>query len=113
LPWSDGVTSLDFVSLEKRSYPFLMWSYSSLKENSETMTIELPANTTLQERPSSVDLSCAVAEYHLKYEFENGKIIATRTMKVLGDVLKTEDYNSFKDFFNKVAEADTKQFAVK
>jgi hypothetical protein len=114
LPWADAVESLDFISLEKRNYPFLMWAYNPIPDNIEKMTVELPAGSVLQEKPSSINLSCSVAEYHLNYDYSNsGKIIVSREMKIIGDIVKPEDYATFKEFYNKVAEADTKQLAYK
>ena len=114
IPWADAVETLDFVALEKRTYPFDVWEYTSLKSNIEQITIELPAGVSLQERPNSVNLTCPVAEYHLNYDYSNsGKIIVSREMKIIGDIVKPEDYATFKEFYNKVAEADTKQLAYK
>ena len=80
----------------------------------EQLTIELPAGVALQEKPASVNLTCSVAEYHLNYDYSHaGKIVVTREMKATADILNPADYNAFKDFFNKVAEADTKQIAFK
>ena len=33
IPWADAVETLDFVALEKRTYPFDVWEYTSLKSN--------------------------------------------------------------------------------
>jgi hypothetical protein len=114
LPWTDAIQSLDFVALEKRNYPFEMWEFMTVKNNVEKITVELPTGAALQEKPTSINLSCAVAEYHLNYDLNSaGKIIATREFKIVGDELKPTDYTAFKDFFNKVAEVDTKQIAFK
>ncbi|MFN8355856.1 MAG: DUF3857 domain-containing protein [Spirosomataceae bacterium] len=113
LPWQEGLKSLDFVSEEKRLYPFLMWSAMPAELFKETISIELPTGKKLIEVPASVKASCPAAEYSLTFKVENGKLIAVREFRQKQDLVAPADYAQLKDFFNKVVEADTKQIAFK
>ncbi len=113
LPFTDAFTSLDFVSLETRKYPFNIWQYNAMEFAKETITVNLPAGKLLAETPASVSYSCGVYDYSLTYKVLPGKLIATRTMKQKADVLPVADYAAFRTFCQNVAAADTKQIGFK
>ena len=113
IPWSEGIRSLDFLSLETRKYPFLVWAYNALETSQETIVIEMPKGKTLAEQPKSVTLSCPAVDYSLTYTQTPGKLKVVREMKFKKDVVSPAEYAQFKDFYNKVAEADSKQIGFK
>ncbi len=114
IPWSDAVRSLDFLSLETRRYPFLVWSYSASEETKEIISIEIPKGKMLVEQPKSVTLTCSVADYSLTYDNTTaGKLKVVRELKLKKDKASPEDYTEFRNFFGKVAEADSKQIGFR
>ncbi len=114
IPWSDGIRSLDFLSLETRKYPFLVSEFTSAEILRETMNIEIPKGKVLAEQPKSVKLTCPAADYSLTYTITTpGKIKAVREMKYKKDSVSPEEYTQFREFFNKVAETDMKQLGFK
>lgn len=114
LPWSDAVRSLDFLSLENRKYPFDMWSYTGAEDTKETITVNIPMGTKLAEAPKSVSLSCSAADYSLTYNTSTPGILkAVREIHYKKDSINPDEYSQFRDFFNKVAEADSKQIGFK
>ena len=113
LPWSEGVRSLDFLSLETRKYPFLVWAYNAAEASKETMNIEIPKGATLAEQPKTVTLTCSAADYSLTYTSTPGNLKVVREMKFKKDIVAPEEYAQFRDFYNKVAEADSKQIGFK
>ncbi|HLP20154.1 MAG TPA: DUF3857 domain-containing protein, partial [Chitinophagales bacterium] len=114
IPWSEAVKSLDFLSLENRKYPFLVWNYNAAEVSREVMDIEIPKGKQLAEQPKSVTLTCSAADYSLTYSTPAvGKIRAIREIRYKKDVVPAAEYEQFRDFFNKVAEADSKQMGFK
>lgn len=114
IPWSEAIHSLDFLSLETRKYPFMVWSYNSAETSREIMNIEIPKGKALAEVPKNVVLTCAAADYSLTYNSTTpGKLQAVREMKFKKDKVSPEEYAAFREFFNQVAEADTKQLGFK
>lgn len=114
LPWSEGVNSVDFLTLETRKYPFLVWNFSASELSRETMNIEIPKGKLLAEPPKNVSLTCAAADYALTFHTTAaGKIKAVRELKYKKDVVQPDEYPAFREFFNKVAEADSKQMGFK
>ncbi|MBL7778408.1 MAG: DUF3857 domain-containing protein [Chitinophagales bacterium] len=114
IPWSEGIRSLDFLSQEKRDHPFLIWYWRADEVNRETMNIEIPKGKTLAETPKNVSLSCSVADYSLTYSTATaGKLKAVRELKIKKDVLPAAEYEQFREFVNKVAEADSKQIGFR
>lgn len=114
IPWSEGVRSSDFLSLETRKYPFLMWRMQSAESFKETINIDLPAGKVLAEQPKSVNISSDFADYSLTYNTSTaGKIKATREIKFKKDIVTPEEYGKFRDFYNQVASADSKQIGFK
>lgn len=114
LPWSEAVRSLSFLSLETRKYPFLVWNYDPDEANVEIINVELPKGKLLAEQPKSVSISNNIAEYSLTYNTSTpGKLTATRILKFKKQHVSPAEYAEFRDFYNKVAEADTKQIGFK
>jgi predicted Zn-dependent protease len=114
MPWVDLNSNLSIVSLEKRDYPVLLWSYSSQEEETETIKLILPTGKLMVEKPKDIVVSCPSASYSLTYDSSKpGVLIAKRKFVVLKDIVSTAEYNEFRDFMNKVSEYDTKQYAFK
>jgi hypothetical protein len=113
LPWSSAVTSLDFVSLETRKFPFKYWDYNGLEINREVINMDIPAGKVLAEVPQNVSLSCPVATYSITFKASPGKLSAVRELKQTADILSVDDYAAFKTFYQKVAETYTKQIGFK
>lgn len=114
IPWSDAVRSLEFLSLENRRYPFLIWNFNAAESNKESIEIALPKGKLLAEQPKSVNLTCSVADYSLTYNTSTpGVLKAMREIKYKKELVTPDDYVQFRDFFNKVAEADSKQIGFK
>lgn len=114
LPWSEGFRSLDFLSLEKRDFPFLLWTLRLEESNREVMTVQLPKDKILAETPKNVVLSCPAADYSMVYSTPSvGVLKAVREFKLKKDIVPVAEYEAFRDFFNKVAESDMKQIGLK
>lgn len=113
LPWSEAYSSLDFLSLEKRTFPFNVYSFTSLEYAIEEMTIDVPKGKVLVEMPKAVVINNALLSYSLTFKMSGTKILATRTMKYNKEIVSPEEYAAFKDAFTKISEADAKQIAFK
>ena len=114
MPWVDLNSNLSIVSVEKREYPVLLWSYSSQEEETETIKLILPAGEIIVEKPKDIVVSCPSATYTLTFDSTKpGILVAKRKFVVLKDIVSTSEYDAFRDFMNKVSEHDTKQYAFK
>ena len=113
LPWSESYSSLDFLSLESRTYPFNIWDFSALENAFEQLTIEMPKGKLLVEMPKSVVINNALISYSLTFKMKGTKLLATRVMKYNKEIVSPEEYASFKETFTKISEADAKQVAFK
>lgn len=113
LPWAESFSSLDFLALEKRTYPFNVWEFSALENATEELTIELPKGKLLAEMPKSVVINNALVSYSLTFKMAGTKLIATRVMKYNKEIVSPEEYASFKETFTKISEADSRQVAFK
>jgi tetratricopeptide (TPR) repeat protein len=113
LPWSESYSSLDFLTLEKRMYPFNLWSFSSIENAKETMSIEVPKGKLLVEMPKSVTINNDLLSYSLSFKMVGTKLMATRSLKFNKEIVSPADYNSFKETFTKISEADSRQIAFK
>lgn len=113
LPWSDANKSIGAMSNDDRKFPLDIWKMSNLDKEVETMTIELPAGKVLAEAPKNIKYSCDAATYELTFKVTGNKITVTRTYIQKKDVISIEEFDEFKKFYEKVVEADTKQFAFK
>ncbi len=114
IPWAEAVRSLDFLTLETRSYPFLVWNYNAADVIRETISIDIPPGKILAEIPKSVNLTNAAADYSLTYNTSTpGKIKAVREIRYKKDAVSAAEYPKFREFINQIAEADAKQIGFK
>jgi tetratricopeptide (TPR) repeat protein len=114
LPWSEAIRTLDFLSLETRKYPFLNWAFTASENTKEVINLEVPKGKILAETPKNVSISCPAAEYTLTYSVPaTGKLKAVREFKYKNGIVNPDEYAQFREFFNKVAEADAKQIGFK
>jgi len=113
IPWSEGLSSLDFVALEKRTYDFRLYRYASGELFKETMLISAPAGLHFAEMPKSVTIDNEIVKYSIIYKMIGDKLEATRTMIFKTDNVKVADYNLFKETMNKISAADNKQIGFK
>ncbi|MFN0031187.1 MAG: DUF3857 domain-containing protein [Flavobacteriales bacterium] len=113
MPWADKMSTLDFVSLETRKSPFVMFEQFGPEVVREVITFNVPAGKTLAEVPKNVKYTCTAAEYSITYVKAGNKLTATREFKLKKEYVELNEYAEFRDFFNKVMEADTKQIALK
>jgi hypothetical protein len=113
LPWREGEKSAEVVSEEARTFPLNYWNYDISEYQKEVITLTLPKGKVLAEMPKSQKISFEGWEYTISYKMVGGKLVVTRQTNYKNDVVSPEKYPQFKEFFNKMVEADTKQVAFK
>jgi predicted Zn-dependent protease len=113
LPWAEKIGSLEFMASETRNFPFLLWTMFEAEVMKETITLTLPTGKKLLEVPQAVNISSAFADFKMTFEQKGDKLLAVRELIPKKDIVSTKEYPEFRDFFNKVAEADMKQYAFK
>jgi len=113
LPWSDGITSLEEVSLNTREYPFELWEYFSADYREEQINIILPEGKKFLEIPKDVKLECANASYELTFDTNiKGRVIVYRKFTRKTENVDPGQYEEFKNFLYSVSENDNKQYAM-
>ena len=114
LPWTDGFTSMEIISPEKRNYPLNIWELSSVNRDIETITIHLPAGKNWVEIPKNESYSCPELSYKITVRQTPDKALEiTREMIYLKGQMPVEAYDNFRKTINQIASADKKQIAYK
>lgn len=114
LPWSDKVSSLEDLTLEKRNTPLEFWSYKEEEINKERLEFILPQGSSFVEIPKDIHLECANASFNMTFEkAANGNLVGTRMFVRKSEIVTPEQYPAFREFMTRVSEADNKQYAVK
>ncbi len=113
MPWAESFKSVDFVSLDKRKYSLNLHSLYATPVEKEVITLKLPAGKKLAEAPKNVSITHPVMTYNLTYAVKGDKVIVTREVKYLKDHVSPDEYVTFRNFINKMNEADNKQIAIK
>jgi hypothetical protein len=111
IPFTDNITSAYFNFGNARDYPLEYWQTYRGEDFSEHLIIKIPEGKQLAEIPENVDYQNKIAHYQVTFKVENNMLIADRKLKFSDDVVGTEDYPEFKEFFTKVINADAKQIA--
>lgn len=112
-PWVDTYSTPGFVSLETRTFPINLWSFSTTSYDREVITLILPAGKKLVEIPKNISYNCPSLSYKLSFVVKPDRIIATREVKYLKDHVPVAEYPLFKKTINSLLEADKKQIAYK
>lgn len=111
LPWSDKLESSSPVSSDQRRFPLMLWS--SLDTVKEEMTIILPEVMAPVETSYEQQYTCPAADYRISVTYEEGRLIAVRTMIYKAREVKPEDFQAYKEFYTKAMRGDNKQFLLK
>ncbi|MBL0103411.1 MAG: hypothetical protein IPP51_06405 [Bacteroidetes bacterium] len=114
VPFSEGLTSLDFLSEESRKYPIVATGLLFNSESSEVITLSLPVGSTLLKLPEAKIYSSEFGDYSLTYKVSGTNYIITRKFSPKGNgQISVEKYPAFKEFFEKIIKADGVQLALK
>ncbi len=113
LPWSEAYATLDFLSLEKRNYPFNIYSFTALEDAREELIIVFPKGKALVEMPKSLTIKSDLIDYELTFKMSGTNLVATRSLKFNKEIVSPAEYPAFKEAFTKISEADGKQVAFK
>ena len=113
LPWSDAFFQVDFLSNSERKYPIQFWNFDDGNIVTENITMTIPSDMKLYEVPESVDVKSKYADYSIKYELKGNKLYVTRHCDYKESYIPVDEYNQFKEFYQKVLDADTQQLAFK
>lgn len=111
LPWSDKLESSSPISSDQRRFPLMLWS--SLDTVKEEMTIILPEGMAPVETSYEQQYTCPAADYRISVTYEEGRLIAVRTMIYKAREVKPEDFQAYKEFYTKAMRGDNKQFLLK
>jgi hypothetical protein len=114
IPFSEGITSLDFLTEETRKYPIVSTGLLFNSTSSEIITLTLPAGAALLKVPEAKNYTSEFGEYSLTYKVSGTNYIITRKFTPKGNgQIPTEKYAEFKEFFEKIIKADAVQLALK
>ena len=113
LPWANYQEPVDFFTNAERNYPISLWKYDHADSKEEQLIITIPSNKTLVEIPKSVHLDSPVAKYSMDFKRIGNKLYITRKLDYKQDIVKLEDYDKVKSFYEKMINADSQQIAFK
>jgi transglutaminase-like putative cysteine protease len=79
----------------------------------ETVRLDVPAGLTIDEIPPATALETSFGRYSLRYSAESGRITAIRSLEVEAQTIAAENYESVRQFFEKIRVADTTPIVLK
>lgn len=100
---------MDFLNNQERKYPLAFWMYINDDFQDETVTINFPQGMYLVSTPKDKIYKSKYADYSLTFKEEGNKLIVKRRFDFKKDVVPTEDFKKFGDFYTKVIKADETQ----
>ena len=113
LPWSDKFTPSDFQIILPRVSGIDLSQMFYMDNETETITLTLPAGKKMVEGPVPVNISSDIIDYSIVPKTIGNKLILTRTFKLKKDFVPVEKAAEFNTLFKKMLEADNKEFAMK
>lgn len=72
----------------------------------ETAIFTLPAGFAVDEMPDAMNLETPFGKYTTSYEVKDGKLIFTRSLTTNRTTVPVDKYNSVRDFYSKMREAE-------
>lgn len=91
-----------YLTEKVRNHPVSLDSSSF----TETATFNLPEGFTVDEVPAAVKLETTFGKYTADYEVKDGKLIFKREMITNRTLVPTKEYNSVRDFYSKIRDAE-------
>ncbi|PTQ99791.1 transglutaminase superfamily protein [Mucilaginibacter yixingensis] len=113
LPWSSKISANDLQVSMPRTSGINLDDMFYLDNETEVITVNLPAGKKLVEAVAPVALSNDVIEYSLTPKQVGNKLMLTRTFKLKKDYVPVEKVAEFNTFFKKMVEADNKELAMR
>jgi hypothetical protein len=104
---------MDYLAPAKRMFPIQIWKYTSYDVLEEKVIIKIPGKKVLAEIPKSVNYSCCIADYELKFTLNGSELIVMRKFHFTHDEAPATKFQEIKDFYEKVITSDTQQLAFK
>jgi hypothetical protein len=96
-------------NIKNRKYPILL---NSCGYDADTITIELPANYTLESKPEPIHITTPYGEYTAKLEYAENKATYIRSFKWNKGEFPAEEYQNIRGFFKSVANADNAKMVL-
>lgn len=110
-PWTDSFEKWSALSRDSRIYPFQYWT--DLDTLSEELTVWIPQGYKVVEAGKKVQISSPIAEYEAYFLVEKGILSGHRQVIFKKDLILPDEYNGFKEFYNKVIIEDSRQILLK
>jgi len=107
IPLTDFIINMDAFAEESRVYDFNFPYYEGTDSYSESVYIQLQNEDRFKEIPDDVNIEFNGTEYSLKFEkISDRELKLKRTYFANRDIIAAKDYNSFRNFAEKVTEAE-------
>ncbi len=113
MPWSDKFTPSDFQIILPRVTGIDISQMFYMDNETETITLTLPAGKKMVEGPKPITISSDIIDYSMIPKVSGNKLIMTRTFKLKKDFVPVEKAAEFDALFKKMVDADNKEFAMK
>ncbi len=112
LPWADNAEHEDFLSAESRKLPISIWKYTVADSKYEKITVNLPSDKKLvKSKPDDIVINNEFFSYSLTHKKVGKQLIIIRKFNFKKDTIEVKDYEKFKNEYEKVIKADTRQLA--
>jgi tetratricopeptide (TPR) repeat protein len=115
LPWRNELEPDEALAYEQRTYP--LRNITGLDTTTEEINVLLPAGYEPVELPAPINLSHKTAEYSyaLKSEKQGNMTILKATRRFIQKMtyVEPQDYQEFKEFYNKAVKEDRRQILLK
>ncbi|MDP5170946.1 MAG: DUF3857 domain-containing protein, partial [Bacteroidia bacterium] len=111
IPWSDNISSPDFLSTEERKYPIELWEYFQSEEYTETITFTIPEGKQLSELPEELSFDLPYLTYKMSFEQEGNRVVVSRHFELLQDIIQPEDFVQFKEVMGAIVKNDETRLA--
>jgi len=113
IPWSDNITANDLQVNLPRYSGIELSQVLGLDNETEVVTINLPAGKNLVEAVAPVSIKNDIIEYSITPKQIGKKVVITRTIKLKKDFVPAEQVAQFSTLFKKMIESDAKELAMK
>lgn len=104
IPWQNSLMQEQALSYEIRKFDYEI--YWLVDKSIEDIKITLPEVYEPVELPEDLNISCSIADYSVKYSYDNGIITGSRILKYRSSYVPAEEYQTYKDFYNAILAND-------
>jgi len=113
IPYIISIKPQNAISTEKRSNRLKLDDLIQVSPSTQKIYMNFPTGYKLTELPEDISISSKFGTYSIHYEYtKNGGLLVEKKQIFAKNVIDTEEFEEFREFYFKILDADRQKIAI-